>query len=123
MRSLSWLLAGMLWIGCGGASEEKTATTPKSEPAPAQQAMPAGPAAVTAVAPGTRDVRCGCSIESVGKCGNYVRIDDQFLEIANATELGLGEMEWCGQEGVHADTAGEIRDGMYHATTLAVHRH
>ena len=62
--------------------------------------------------------RCGCSIKEVGECGNYVQIDGAFVELANAKQLGLGEMAWCGQGGVRVKTAGELSDGRYTAAEL-----
>jgi hypothetical protein len=66
----------------------------------------------------TRNVSCGCALEEVGSCGNYVEIESQYFEIANGKELGLGKMEWCKKEGVQAESAGEIKNGKFVAATL-----
>jgi hypothetical protein len=66
----------------------------------------------------TRNVSCGCALEEVGRCGNYVEIESQYVEIANGEELGLGTMEWCKKEGVQAESAGEIKNGKFVAATL-----
>jgi len=71
------------------------------------------------IAAAVRPVHCGCHIDSIGKCGNYIEIDGSPLEIANGTELGLGSMEWCSRpEGATADSAGHIEDGKFVATTF-----
>jgi hypothetical protein len=66
----------------------------------------------------TRNVSCGCALEEVDHCGNYIEIESQYIEIANGEELGLGEMEWCGKEGVQAESAGAIKSGKFVAATL-----
>lgn len=120
MRVLSILLLSLLLASCGAQSSSEQATPP-AEPAVQSDtdADTAAPAAVT-VASAERPVMCGCSIESVGHCGNYVQIDGQNYAIANSQELGLGAMAWCGQSGVKATTAGTIVDGAFVATELAV---
>ncbi|MAE28177.1 MAG: hypothetical protein QF724_04445 [Planctomycetota bacterium] len=95
-------------------------------PAPAEQAQsesPAptsssAPAADQAVAAGAHTVKCGCVIEEVGHCGNYISIDGSFLPIANGKELGLGRMEWCGQGAVSVQAAGSVKGGEFIASTL-----
>ena len=42
-----------------------------------------------------REVRCGCKIDGVGHCGNYVAVEDEWLEISNPDDFNLGKMEWC----------------------------
>jgi hypothetical protein len=68
----------------------------------------------------TRNVSCGCALEKIGHCGNYIEIGSQYVEIANREELGLGAMEWCGKKGVQAESAGEIKDGKFVATTFMI---
>jgi hypothetical protein len=68
----------------------------------------------------TRNVSCGCALEEVGHCGNYIEIESQYVEIANGDELGLGRMEWCKKSGVQAESAGEIKAGKFVAATLVI---
>jgi hypothetical protein len=128
MRKYSWLVLALMLAACGGGDSEQARTPDDTEEAATTTEAPASGETVVAVADGpvaraTRAVACGCSIEEVGACGNYVEIGDRFVEIANWEEVGLGAMEWCGQEGVHAETAGEVKDGKFYATTVAVHSH
>ncbi len=86
---------------------------------------PAAPAtqvdmADMAVASGTHNVRCGCSIEDIGRCGNYIEVENQFVEIANGSDLGLGVMEWCSSGPAEAVAAGEIKDGKFIASAFEV---
>ena len=60
-------------------------------------------------------VHCGCLLESVGHCGNYVEIDGEFLEIQG--DVGLGRMEWCGRTGVHATLAGKVEGETFLASS------
>jgi hypothetical protein len=71
-----------------------------------------------AVEAGAHTVKCGCVIAEVGHCGNYIAIDSTFIPIANGDELGLGDMEWCGQGDVQAKAAGMVQDGKFVATLL-----
>jgi hypothetical protein len=68
----------------------------------------------------TRNVSCGCALEEIGHCGNYIEIESQYVAIANGKDLGLGGMEWCGKSGVRAESAGEIKNGEFVAATLVV---
>lgn len=128
MRKYSWLALALLIPACGGGGGGEsgqaadTASDTKAE-APAETGETVIALADGPVESATRPVACGCSIEEVGVCGNYVQIDGKFVEIANWEAMGLGGMEWCGQDGVHADTAGEVKDGKFYATTVAVHSH
>jgi hypothetical protein len=63
-------------------------------------------------------VKCGCVIDEVGHCGNYISIDGAFLPIANGKDMGLGNMEWCGQGAVSIQAAGSVQDGAFIATAL-----
>lgn len=120
MRKFAWLFVLLLIAGCGGGGEEQAATTEETAADPdagqSQEAVATAEAAPVELA--IRPVACGCSIESVGSCGNYVKIGDDFVEIANSADLGLGSMEWCGKEGVTAETAGELKEGKFFASTL-----
>lgn len=123
MRVFSIVMLSLLLMSCGGqASDEQSA--PVAEPTSEMNNEPTTAestetAAIT-VASAVRPVACGCAIEGVGKCGNYVMIDGKHVEIANASELGLGAMQWCGTSGVMAQTAGQIVDGRLVATEVAV---
>lgn len=67
----------------------------KEDPTPAPGDAPAPQAETVALEEGEREVRCGCKIDSVGHCGNYVAEGDAWLEISNPGDFGLGHMEWC----------------------------
>jgi len=68
----------------------------------------------------TRHASCGCALEEVGHCGNYVEIGSLYVALANSEDLGLGGMEWCGKEDVQVETAGEIKDGKFVAASIVV---
>lgn len=82
IRILLVLLSVLPLVACG-VSEE---------PAPDANAPKAQTVALTE---GEREVRCGCKIDGIGHCGNFVAEGGEWLEIANYAELGLGHMEWC----------------------------
>jgi hypothetical protein len=102
MKFLALLLITLPLTACCG---DKTTETPV-DPVPAKTASI------------STHVQCGCTIESVGQCGNFVEIDTKYIPIANDKEIGLGHMEWCKQGPVAADVAGEVVDGKFVATKL-----
>jgi hypothetical protein len=60
----------------------------------------------------TRDVKCGCSIEAVGHCGNYVMIEGKYVPLIHAS---LGKMEFCKfrDAGAKIKVKGAMSDGKY----------
>jgi hypothetical protein len=115
MRVKFWLLVLLFVCACSGSGEgdRKTGTQTVAE-----KAKPAEPVVVELA---ERNVSCGCAIESIGTCGNYIEIDGNYVAIGNSEEVGLDGMEWCGKKGVRAQSAGELRGGVFYATTLAAH--
>ena len=63
----------------------------------------------------THAVACGCSLEEYGACGNYVEVGGKYIELKG--DVGLGAMEFCGQEGLHASLSGSVQDGAFVATS------
>lgn len=74
----------------------------------AQQVDTSKPAAIT----GVHDVKCGCSIAEVGKCGNYILIDGKYVPMLHPS---LGKMEFCAQKdkGAKVETKGDMADGKF----------
>jgi len=121
MRKLLCLLACLFLLACGSENRESKSTAHESKPDTAvtqAETQAITPDMVVELA--TRNVSCGCVLEEVGHCGNYIQIESRYVEIANGEELGLGPMEWCGKSGVQAESAGEIKNGVFVAATLVV---
>ena len=57
------------------------------------------------------DVICGCALEEVGECGEYIKIGEDWIAISG--DLGLGKMPFCKKDGLRAHVHGEIRDGKF----------
>jgi len=120
MKQLLCVLACLFLLACGsgdGDSESGAATESADHQATAEQQVTTDDMVVELA---TRNVTCGCALEEVGHCGNYIEIGSKYVQIANSEELGLGPMEWCGKEGVEAESAGEIKNGKFVAATLVV---
>ena len=70
---------------------------------------PQTPPAVTTVieTPEIHDAICGCALPDVGRCGNYVKIDDRYVVIEWPE---LGKMEWCerGKDGARIEITGAM---------------
>ncbi len=104
---LTFVLLGA--IACSGSN------------APDSSAAAAAAASAKTVPAAVREVRCGCKIDGVGKCGNYVSVDGKWLEITNSEERGLGVMEWCSSDKkVEADVAGELDGKGLRVSSLTV---
>lgn len=99
----------------GCPSEKPNAATPaKAE----VSAPPAEPIADGLVAEAVHDVKCGCKIPAVKKCGEWVMVNGSFVELTNH---GLeGAMPFCGKTDLKATVAGEMKDGKLVATKVEV---
>ncbi len=110
-------LAALLLAGCGDSTKPEKGPPADETALEPQPAAPAAPAA--AVEGEVHDVICGCVLEEVGHCGEYIKIGDKYLELAG--DLGLeGTMPFCGKEGLKAKVTGEVKDGKYHVTSFAL---
>ncbi|MEM8712304.1 MAG: hypothetical protein AAGG01_15240 [Planctomycetota bacterium] len=88
LKPLLLTISALSLLACGGASEGDVSAAPAgSEAAPKAQTV--------ALEAGVRELRCGCKIDGIGTCGNYVAEGDDWLEISNREAHGLGKMEWC----------------------------
>jgi len=117
MKTLFCLIACLIFVACGSDSQQEDAQSAADshQEAPVELAVQDMP-----VEAGTYTVACGCSIESVGHCGNYIDLAGNHVEIANSEELGLGGMEWCGKSDVTAEASGEVKDGKFVAASLVI---
>lgn len=111
-HALVSLLLATLATACG--SDDPAPRSEPSDPPPAHATTP--PVADTGPISGVHDVRCGCSIEGIGRCGNYIDIAGHPLPLQG--DLGLGKMEFCGQEGLRASVEGQVLDGAFVATAF-----
>lgn len=95
-------------LACSGSESQSTAN-------------PTDPDAAVEVSMAEHAVNCGCRNEEIGQCGNYVVIDDEWLEISNPADHDLSKMEWCSEPGpVAATVAGTRTGGEIELTTLEV---
>ncbi len=76
---------------------------------PAADRQPVAPTEV-------HEAMCGCSIEGIGRCGNYIRIGGEFVTLEHPS---LGVMEFCRDKknGARIKVTGSMVDGKYVATT------
>lgn len=99
---LATILLSLLAVGC--SSEAATKTEEGSE-----QQQKSG---TEALAEGHYHVKCGCSIEGIGRCGNYIMIDGKYVPMVHSD---LGPMQWCGEKdaGAEVEAVGEVKDGKF----------
>lgn len=100
-----------------GCSADKPADPADADPQknvePAKQADPVK----KVVGPTTKEIavrhaKCGCSIEGIGKCGNYIMVEGQYVPLIHKS---LGKMEFCEHKdaGCKIKVAGLMKDGNY----------
>ena len=123
MTARHWILAASLCCslattGCPAPAPEPTDETETDAEAEAESGdgETDGTDADTDDSDDVYDVVCGCTLEAVGHCGEYARVDGEFVEITG--DLGLGSMPFCGQDGLRAEIEGEVQDGEFQATSL-----
>jgi len=102
---LATALLCLLAAGCNSDGGE--------EPAAQNQVGSAEQPAATAE---LHDAMCGCSIEGMAGCGNYIHIDGEFVVLEHPS---LGAMEFCKdkKDGAKILVTGSMVDGKYVATT------
>ena len=52
---------------------------------------------------------CGCTIEGVGYCGEYAKLDGKYVALTLPEGHTHGKMPFCGKSGLRATIAGELR--------------
>jgi hypothetical protein len=106
---ISILLLALL----GSACTVEASTSP--DPAP-PAAAPAAAATRTIETAELHDAICGCALPGVGRCGNYVKIDESFVVLEWPE---LGKMEYCaeGKKGAKIEITGAMKDGRFVAAT------
>jgi hypothetical protein len=119
MIKLLCLILSFSLVVVGCTSEE-----PALEPAPVESLKKDVPKKV--VGPTTKEVavreaKCGCSIEGIGHCGNYILVEGQYVPLIHPK---LGKMEFCAQKakGVKIKVAGLMKDGKYVASDWKLSR-
>jgi len=98
----------MFVASCTADTRDNTTKPANNQAAPAKADVPAVvDAAVTIL-----DAKCGCSIEGVGHCGNFVMIEGKYVPLVHAS---LGKMEFCKQKaaGAKIEVKGAMKDGKY----------
>ena len=65
-----------------------------------------------------RAVICGCQIETVHRCSEWVDVDGEWVALELPTDMG--SMPFCGKEGLRANVEGEIVEGTYVASSFAL---
>jgi hypothetical protein len=113
MLAACWLL---VVVGCTSPDDQAAATETSSSAATTADAMDYSMPAEGQV----HTLRCGCAVEEVGQCGNYIEIEGQFVELVLPEEktAELGEMPFCGKDDLMASVEGEMVDGKFVATTF-----
>lgn len=121
------LLVSLVWVSCSGDGS----VAPSAPGTEVSQPAAAGPSGVGA-AKGSlvksggakakpisskrevkvRDAKCGCSIEGIGKCGNFIKFDGSYVPLISET---IGEMEFCKykDDGCKIKVAGAMKNGQY----------
>ena len=104
------ILAGCQQNGDHAADHAEAAGAHAEETA--DHAMPAGEH--------VHNLRCGCVVEGVGECGNFIEVEGEYVELVlpDETDAELGEMPFCGETELMANVDGEVVDGRFIATSF-----
>lgn len=98
-----------LVLGCTPSKETAPSDSGKSKTEETQ---------TVSLAEGEHLVCCGCAIDGVGKCGNFVQVDGHYVPLAG--DVGLGKMAFCGKGEKVAKVEGAMADGKFVATSIAL---
>ncbi|MDP6410542.1 MAG: hypothetical protein QGI46_14295 [Planctomycetota bacterium] len=113
MRSITSTILILALAACTSERSPAPEETGDDPQAPAADATSGATASVS-----EHTVQCGCSIASVGHCGNYIEVAGEYLPIANGDEFGLGGMQWCGQGPVTVQASGEAAEGEFRLSSI-----
>lgn len=112
MRSTLPVLATLLLVSCGhhGKGHEAVPHDPIGSDQATESRQPSAEAQVHALA-------CGCALDDVGVCGEYIEVEGAYLALVAPHDLG--SMPFCHKDGLRARVDGEVRDGKFVASTFA----
>lgn len=119
LRAMTKLLSLSLVLSlfAAGCTSDKAAEPAKNnEPAkadvPANNETPKKVVGPTTMETAVLEAKCGCSIDGVGHCGNYVLIEGKYVPLIHPS---LGKMEFCKHKdaGVKIKVSGLMKDGKY----------
>jgi hypothetical protein len=100
------VLFAALALACSSETESKPETTPE------------GPVGDSPAAEAAQEYHaiCGCSLEGIGECGNYIEIGESFVVLEHES---LGVMEFCRDKeaGAQIKVAGSMQEGKFVATS------
>jgi hypothetical protein len=65
-------------------------------------------------------VACGCALDAIGHCGEYIEVDGEFVELELPASAKLGSMPFCGKSDVKVKVKGLMEDGRYVAEAIAL---
>lgn len=114
-----WLVPLLLIpVACGGSSDSKETSSNDANMNTEANAPDPGPRKSGPI-DGVYAVQCGCQIDGINACGNYVHVGGHAFEIEG--DLGLGAMEWCSVDGTkQAKIQGNLDGDKCYATSLTV---
>ena len=114
---LSSLLSAALLAGvaaCTGGCDASPSDTPSEAQASKQANVANQPVS------GKHAVQCGCTLEHVGHCGEYVEVDGQFVELELPPSSKMGDMPFCGKSNLSATVEGRVVDGKVMASKFEI---
>ncbi len=117
MRTAICLFSLLAFTACTAETPEESGTGGAAQGAMEQAQEAADTVANRTIAtPEVHDAKCGCKIEGIGRCGNYVMLGDEWTAIEWSE---LGHMEWCakGEAGAKVEIAGAMDGDKFVATS------
>lgn len=62
-------------------------------------------------------VQCGCTLDGIGGCGEYIEVEGRFVRLELPVDMGA--MPFCGRDGLRAKVDGALAGEVFVATTFA----
>lgn len=111
-RPLVLLAAPLLLLAACGGDDPPAAAAEAGSRAAAKTLADVQPAADAPVHP----VACGCALEAVGHCSEWIEIDGEY--VALELPVDLGPMPFCKKDGLKARVEGAVEGKTFVATAF-----
>ncbi|MEO0651502.1 MAG: hypothetical protein AAFZ65_12575 [Planctomycetota bacterium] len=110
MRYRLSLLALLPLAACGTEATDSGSQAPPAAPQTLADVVPSAQATEHAVV-------CGCALEEVGHCSEWIDVEGEWVELE--LPIDMGSMPFCRKDGLVAKVDGEVQGETFVATTFA----
>ena len=112
------MVLALSWVAGCQESEQKKLTKPTPASLNTGEQLKAN--AQKKSIEGSHSVTCGCTLEHVGHCSEYVEVEGQYLQLVLPETTDLGKMPFCGKDNLKVSLKGELIDGKVIASQVEI---